>query len=122
MTEFASRFGRVAAFGILAGVTALSACAPAPVNRTVTSEVTTTTRPVPVPQVVTVAAPATVTTTMTEETHPLVSRRRVSRSGNTVVEETTQTGTTTTVAPVLPAVQSTTTRSTTETIAPQQRY
>lgn len=114
MAQFASRFGLLSGVTLI-GIAHLAGCAPAPVTRTVTSEVTTTAVPPP-PQVV------TTTTTEAVETPPV--RQRVVRhtrhaNGDVVVrEETTETGSTT-IVPAVPPVQSTVTRTTSETIAPR---
>jgi hypothetical protein len=113
MTQFASRFGLLSGVTLI-GIAHLAGCAPAPVTRTVTSEVTTTVPPPP-PVVTTV-------TTEAVETPPVqhrVVRRTRHPNGDVVVrEETTETGSTT-IVPVTPPVQSTVTRTTSETIAPR---
>jgi len=113
MAENRSRFVLKSAVALAAGTALLTACAPAPVTRTVTTEQVTTTAPRPV---VAVAPPvATTTTEVVRTPDPVhrVARVRGPYRTDDVVEETTEI-----VTPAPPPVVSTT-RSTTQTISPR---
>jgi len=110
MAENRTRFGLKSAVALAAGTALLTACAPEPVTRTVTTEQVTTSAPRPV---IAVAPPVATTTTevvRTPEPVHRVSRVRRPYRTDDVIEETTET--------VTPPVVSTT-RSTTQTVSPR---
>jgi len=111
MAENRSRFVLKGAVALAAGTALLTACAPGPVTRTVTTEQTTTSVPRPL---VAVAPPVATTTTEVIRTPEPVHRARARRPYRTddVIEETTET-----VTPAPPVVS--TTRSTTQTVSPR---